>query len=232
MTPRVNIILKQDSCGARRQGTLTQKMTTTWLQELATAPPEQLQESRKRTALPFNTKNDRNIYFHSLMKEDVLQMFRNNSGPTRENLGENLADSRRKYIKLQSMATGKHEFRKLVFNPANQRLVDILAEGQKLARDAFGIAAHANAIIEQIIYTRMPPHLKKSIDQDHMENGRYDHNVTHLNRELELNGLKASDELQINYVTHTTANRNAARPKPKCHHCKKLGHYQNQCRLL
>ena len=22
------------------------------------------------------------------------------------------------------------------------------------------------------------------------------------------------------------------RPKPKCHHCKKPGHYRNQCRLL
>ena len=27
-------------------------------------------------------------------------------------------------------------------------------------------------------------------------------------------------------------NTNADRPKPKCHHCKKPGHYRNQCRLL
>ena len=60
------------------------------------------------------------------------------------------------------MATAKHKFQKLVFNPANQKLVDFLDELQKLAKDAFGIAAHAN--IEQFIYAKMPPHLKKIIE--------------------------------------------------------------------
>ena len=41
---------------------------------------------------------------------------------------------------------------KLVFNPANQKVVDFLDELQKLAKDAFGIAAHA--IIEQFIYAK------------------------------------------------------------------------------
>ena len=59
------------------------------------------------------------------------------------------------------MATAKHKFQKLVFNLANQKLVDFLDELQKLAKDAFGIAARA--IIEQFIYAKMPPHLKKSI---------------------------------------------------------------------
>ena len=57
------------------------------------------------------------------------------------------------------MATAKYKFQKLVFNPANQNLVDFLDELQKLAQGAFGIAAHA--IIEQFIYDKMPPHLKK-----------------------------------------------------------------------
>ena len=57
------------------------------------------------------------------------------------------------------METAKHKFQKLVFNPANQKLVDFLDELQKLAKDAFGIAAHA--IIEQFIYAKMPPNLKK-----------------------------------------------------------------------
>ena len=55
------------------------------------------------------------------------------------------------------MATAKQKFQKLVFNAANQKLVDFLDELQKLAKDAFGIAAHA--IIEQFIYAKMPPHL-------------------------------------------------------------------------
>ena len=99
------------------------------------------------------------------MRGDALQTFKNINGPTRENLGEILAVFRRKYVKPQSMATAKHKFQKLVFNPANQKLVDFLDELQKLAKDAFGIAAHA--IIEQFIYANMPPNLKKSMNQAH-----------------------------------------------------------------
>ena len=128
------------------------------------------------------------------------------------------------------MATAKHKFQKLVFHPANQKLVDFLDKLQKLAKDAFGFAAHA--IIEQFIYAKMPPHLKKSINQAHLENGTYEQIVIHLEMELELNGLEAPDELQTNTVTHNTVNANADRTKPKCHYCKKPGHYKNQCRLL
>ena len=78
----------------------------------------------------------------------------------------------------------------------------------------------------------MPPHLKKSINQAHLGYGTYEQNVTDLERELELNGLEAPDELPINNVSQQPTNTNADRPKPTCHHCKKPGHYRNQCRLL
>ena len=128
------------------------------------------------------------------------------------------------------MATAKHKFQKLVFNPANQKLVDFLNELQKLAKDAFGIASHA--IIEQFIYARMTQHLKKSKNQAQFENGTYEQIVTHLEQELKLNGLKAPDELPINNVSQQPTNTIAGRPKPTCQHCKKPGHYRNQCRLL
>ena len=176
------------------------------------------------------TEEDRINYFHSLMRGDALQTFKNINGPTRENLGEILAVFRRKYVKPQSMARAKHKFQKLVFNPANQKIVDFLDELQKLAKDAFGIAAHA--IIEQFIYAKMPPHLNKSLNQAHLENDTYEQIVTHLERELELNGFEAPDELQINTVSHNTVNANADRTKPTCHYCKNSGHYKNQCRLL
>ena len=146
------------------------------------------------------SENDRINYFHSLMRVDALKTCKNNNGPTREKLGEVLAVFRRKHVKHQSMATSKHKFQKLVFNPANQKLVDFLDELQKLAKDAFGIAAHA--IIDQFIYAKMPPDLKKSISQAHMENGTYEQIVTHLERELELKSLEHPDETQINTVTH------------------------------
>ena len=44
------------------------------------------------------TEEDRINYFHSLMRGDALQTFKNINGPTRENLGEILAVFRRKYI--------------------------------------------------------------------------------------------------------------------------------------
>ena len=126
------------------------------------------------------TEEDRINYFHSLMRGDALQTFKNINGPTRENLEEILAVFRRKYVKPQSMATTKHKFQKLVFNPANQKSVHFPDELQKLAKDAFGIAAHA--IIEQFIYAKMPPHLKKSINQAHLQNGAYEQIVTHLEK--------------------------------------------------
>ena len=176
------------------------------------------------------TVDDRINYFLSLMRGDALQTFKNINGPTRENLDEVLAVFRRKYVKPQSMETAKHRFQKLVCNPANQKLVDFLDELQKLAKDAFGVAAHA--LIEQFIYAKMQPHLKKSINQAHLEDGTYEQIVTHLERELELNGLEAPHELPINNVSQQPTNTSADRPKPTCHHSKKPGQYRTQCRLL
>ena len=78
----------------------------------------------------------------------------------------------------------------------------------------------------------MPPHLKKSINQAHLENGTYEQIVSHLERELELNGLEAPYEKQLNTVMQQDAQQNSEKPKPTCHHCKKPGHYRNQCRQL
>ena len=171
------------------------------------------------------TQDDGINYFHSLMRRDALQTFKNNNGPTRENLGEPLAVFRRKYVKPQSMATAKHKFHQFVFNPANENRVDFLDEFQKLAKNAFGNAVHT--IIEQFINAKMPPHLIKVINQAHLELGIYEQRVTHLEREIELNGLEAPDELQINTVSHKNAKKNADKPEPTCHHCKKRGDYRN-----
>ena len=146
------------------------------------------------------TEEDKINYFHSLMRGDALQTFKNISSPNRENLTEILTVFRRKYVKPQSMATAKHKFQQLVFNPANQKLIDFLDELQKLAKDAFGV--DAQAIIEQFIYAKMPPHLKKSINQAHLENGTCEQIVTHLERELELNSLEYPDETQMNTVMY------------------------------
>ena len=78
----------------------------------------------------------------------------------------------------------------------------------------------------------MPPHLKKSINQAHLENGTYEQIVSHLERELELNGLEAPDEMPVNPVTRQAPQQNSSKPRPTCHHCKKPCHYQNRSRQL
>ena len=84
------------------------------------------------------------------MRGDALQTFKNFTTPNRENLGEILTVFRRRYVRPHSMATAKHKFQRLVCNPANQKLIDFLDELEKLAKDAFGVAAQP--IIEQFIY--------------------------------------------------------------------------------
>ena len=176
------------------------------------------------------TEEDKINYFHSLMRGDALQTFNTITSPNRENLEEIMTVFRRKYVEPQSRTTAKYKFQRLVFKPANQKLFDFLDELQKLAKNAFGVAAQA--IIEQFIYAKMPPNLRKSIKQAHLENGPYEQIVSHLDRELELNGLEAPDEMPMNAVTQQSPQQNSEKPKPTCHHCKKPGHYRNQCRQL
>ena len=193
----------------------------------------ELFEDLSQTSLKIHyplTEEDRINYFHSLKRGVALQTYKNLKGPTRENLGEFLAIFRKKCVKPQSVTSAKHKLLKFVSNPANQKLVDYLDELQKLAKGTFGIAAHA--IIEEFIYAKMPPHLKKTINQAPLEKNTYEQIVTHLEGEIDFDCLEAPDELQINTVSHNTINANADKPKPTCHHCKKPGHYRNQCRLL
>ena len=74
------------------------------------------------------TEEDRINYFYYLNRGDALQTFKTINGPNPESLGEILAVFRRKHVKPQSMATAKHKFQKLVFDPANHKLVDFLDE--------------------------------------------------------------------------------------------------------
>ena len=74
------------------------------------------------------------------------------------------------------------------------------------------------------------PPLRKSINQAHFDNGTYKKMVSHLEWDLELNGLQAPDELQINTVTQQAAHQNPEKPRPTCHHCKQPSQYWHRCR--
>ena len=154
------------------------------------------------------TDDDTINYFHSLMRGDTLQAYKNINSPTREKMEEFQAVFRRKYVKPKFMATAVVKSQKLVFNPANQELVDFLDELQKLAKDAFGIAA----ITDQFIYAKLPQRLKKSLNEAQLENVTSEQFVTHLEKKIELKDLDAPDELQVNTVRQHAPNTNADCP--------------------
>ena len=146
------------------------------------------------------TEEDKINYFHHLMGGNALQTSKNIGNRNQESLTEILTVFRRNYVKPQSMATAKRKFQQLVFNPANQKVIDFLDELQKLAEDSFVVAAQA--INDRFIYAKMPPYVEKPINQAHLENGTYEQIVTHFKMELELNSLEYRDETQMNTVTH------------------------------
>ena len=133
-------------------------------------------------------------YVHHLMRGDALQTLKKVTNLNRDMLGELLTAFRRKYVKPPSTATAKLKIQQLVFNPTKQKLFDFLDELQKLAENAFGVAAPA--IIEQLIYAKKPPHMNELINQAHLEKVDIWKVVSHLETELELNGLEAPGELQ------------------------------------
>ena len=135
------------------------------------------------------TEGDKMKYLHFFMGGDALQTFKNTSSRNRKNLAEILTVFRRKYVKPQSMATAKHKFQQLVFNPKNQKSIEFLDELPNLAKNAFGVAAQL--INEQFIYAEVPHTWKETINQAYLENGPNEQIVTQLGSVLELKSLEA-----------------------------------------
>ena len=67
-------------------------------------------------------------HFHSLLRKNALQTFRNINSTNRQTLEDILAVFRRKYVKPESQATAKHKWHKLVFDPNTMELPDFLEE--------------------------------------------------------------------------------------------------------
>ena len=134
-------------------------------------------------------------HFHSLLRKGAQQTFRNINSINRQTLEDVLVIFRRKYVKPESQATAKHKWHRLIFDPNTMKLPDFLEELNQGAEKAFG--ENAKSMIDSLLYAKLPPKLKRSVNMARLENGTYEEIVAHLERELELNALDESDDLPI-----------------------------------
>ena len=202
---------------------------------------------------PHLTEDMKINHFHAHLRGLALKTFKNIQRTSITTLEDILVDFRRKYVKPESSASAKHRFNSLRFQPENQKLPNFLEDLQESAEKAFGEAAPQ--MIESLIYAKMPPHLKKSINKVYLENGSYEQIVKHLEREMELNGLEAGEPLlktQMTAVKQQTNTHNTKTPPQntkaktktpntvpnntlqdnKCRYCKDEGHIAKECRKL
>ena len=174
-------------------------------------------------------------HFHSLLRKNALQTFRNISSNNRQTLEDVLVIFRRKYVKPESQATAKHIWHRLVFDPNTMKLPDFLEELNQGAEKAFG--DHAQRMIDSLLYAKLPPKLKRSVNMARLENGSYDEIVAHLERELELNALEESDDLPMATMTSSTTKSKTPLSTGQmsditCNYCKEKGHMVKDCEKL
>ena len=174
-------------------------------------------------------------HFHSLLRKNALQTFRNISSSNRQTLEDVLIIFRRKYVKPESQATAKHKWHRLVFDPNTMKLPDFLEELNQGAEKAFG--DHAQKMIDSLLYAKLPLKLKRSVNMARLENGSYDEIVAHLERELELNALEESDDLPMATMTSSTTKSKTPLTTGQmsditCNYCKEKGHMVKDCEKL
>ena len=184
---------------------------------------------------PEMTEQKKINHFLSLLRKNALQTFRNINSTNRQTLEDVLVIFRRKYVKPESQATAKHKWHRLIFDPNTMKLPDFFEELNQGAKKAF--RDHAQKMIDSLLYAKLPPKLKRSVNMARLENGSYDEIVAHLERELELNALEESDDLPMATMTSSSA-------KPKtplstgqmsditCNYCKEKGHMVKDCEKL
>ena len=170
-------------------------------------------------------------HFHAHLRKEALQTFRIISASNKKTLDDVLIVFRRKYVKPESQATAKHKWHKLTFDPNTKSLPDFLEELNECAEKAFD--DNAQHMIDSLLYAKLPPHLKRSLNLAYLENGTYDQIVAHLEKELEHSVLENDAELTIPTMTAVPPidnQQNTEQTKIVCHYCKMPGHVIRDCR--
>ena len=174
-------------------------------------------------------------YFHSLLRDEALQTYRNMTDTNRASLEDIIATFRRRYVRPQSIATARCKWEQLHFDPSRQIFQDFLEQYQKLAQESCG--EDAPKFIEPSFYAKMPTHLKRVLNQARLETESFNMMVQHLEREMELNGLLASNETNITgvhqiEVQETQQAPNPLKPTGPCYGCGQPGHVVKNCRRV
>ena len=186
---------------------------------------------------PAMTEQMKINHFLSLLRNGALQTFRNISSINRQTLEDVLVIFRREYIEPESQVTAKHNWNRLTFEPNTMKLPDFLKELNQGAEKAFG--ENAQSIIDSLLYAKLPPKLKRSVNMARLENGTYEEIVADLEREFELIALEESDDLPMaTMASESTCNSNLlsnginTNKDAQCSYCKATGHYYKSCPKL
>ena len=115
------------------------------------------------------------------------------------------------------------------------KLPYFLEELNQGAEKAFG--NHTQKMIDSLLYAKLPPKLKRSVNMARLKNGSYDEIVAHLERVLELDALEESDDLLLATMTSSTSKPNTLRSTGQasdivCNYCKENGHMVKDCGKL
>ena len=86
---------------------------------------------------PIVTEQMKINHFFSVLRKGALQTFQNINSINRQTLVDVLVIFRRKYVKLESQATAKHKWHRLIFDPTTMKLPDFLEELNQGAVKAF-----------------------------------------------------------------------------------------------
>ena len=125
----------------------------------------------------------------------ALETIRDTSASNKKTLDNVLFVFRRKYVKPESLATAKHKWHKLTFDPKTKSLSDFLEELNECAEKGFD--DNSQHVIDSLLYAKLPPHLKRSLNLLYLEKGTYVQIVTHPEWEIELSGLENEGELSM-----------------------------------
>ena len=121
---------------------------------------------------PEMSKAMKNYHFHSHLRKKADQTFRIKKASNKPTLEDELNNFRPKYVRQQSQATTKQNWHKLTFNPNSKTLTEIHEEPNECFERRFGPLAQQT--MDSLLYAKLSPHPKQSINLAYLEKGRLD----------------------------------------------------------